>query len=109
MFYEFTKKVDSLTAQQSNRLSALRQEFFHHATSNDTRRVEATEAVQKLIEVLPNNGAIHVEDITGYEIKWFPNPDRCRKYYKSLGRIRVFTHALRDSIELSPVYWQFIS
>ena len=109
MYYEFTKKVDSLTPQQSSRLASIRQEFFEYATSNETFHQGARDAVQELIKVLPNNGAIHVEDITGYEIKWFPNPEKCREYYKSLGRIRVFTHALRDSIELSPICWQSLS
>lgn len=109
MYYRFTKKVDSLTANQSSRLSALRQEFFTHATSSSTGRDEASKAALKLLEVLPNNGAIHADDITGCEVKWFPNPEECHRYYKSLVRIRVFTHALRDSIEMSPIYWRFIS
>ena len=109
MFYELTKKVDSLTAKQASRLSGTRQEFFHYATSSDTRLIEAAKAALSLVELLPNNGGIRIEDITNCRVNWFPNPDRCREYYKSLGRIRVFTHSLRDSIELSPIYWRSLS
>ena len=109
MYYEFTKKLDSLTSQQASRLATFRQDFFKFATSTETNVDFATAAVRDLIDNLPNNGAIHVSDITGYEIKWFPNPEKCQAFYKSLGRIQVFTHSLRDSIELSPIYWLSLS
>lgn len=109
MYYEFTKKLDSLTSQQASRLATFRQDFFRFATSTETNVDFATKAIHDLIDNLPNNGAIHVSDLTGYEVKWFPNPEKCRAFYKSLGRIQIFTHSLRDSIELSPIYWLSLS
>ena len=108
MYYEFTRKVDSLTPSQSSRLVEIRQEFFKYATTTLTRRGDTSAFMGDLLSVydLPymDSGRDHAPEFT-----WFSNPKKCRDFYKSLQQPKVHTHSVRDSIELSPIYGHVIT
>jgi hypothetical protein len=110
MYYQFTKKVDSLTPSQSSRLAEIRQEFFERATSTKTDRVRATDDMNMLISVLPYAAGYGTDaDFTKPSFTWFTSPHKCQEFYQSIRRLRVHTHSVRDSIEMSPIYGQVIT